>query len=71
MSMVQKQNYSKRLIVKGKIVFHCHTSYLVSFSKGNCCYQFLVYPAYQILCISKNMYKCFLFFKKAEVSILN
>ena len=66
-----KAKIQNRLIVKGRIVFHFCTSYLVFFSKGNCYYQFLLYSASWIPCISKTVCKYFLLFKKADFGILN
>ena len=59
------------LIVNGGIVFHSCTSNPVFFSKGNCYYQFLLYPANWIPCLSKSMCQYFLLFKKADFGILN
>ena len=66
-----KAKIQKRLIVKGRIVFHSCTSYLVFFSKGNCYYQFLLYSASWIPCIGESVCTYFLLFKKADFGILN
>lgn len=69
MGVVQKQKYSKRLMVTGRAVSHSCTSYLDSFPKGSCHDQFLVYPASHVLHMCKNLHICFLFFKEVNVGI--